>query len=336
MLMPMVHRWIVWLLLLLVIQISASAIKYRPLFYEANYLLEAILQIQAVDLNDGRRAELLVAGKNYINRELFVYCLEFTVAGKPVVKWRSANLFEEGGIRGMTMGNFSGTGAQLIVVAKHQNYFYDFDQKGFKLVARESSDCEPLAVAAADLDGDEIAELILVKAGGITANAYNCVVDIRKRTGEKFITVYQSNLLGNIRAITTGDLDHDGQTELVVEEGLRLNTGKIHLYHFTNRRLSAAGQYRPANGGAIYAMKVRNFADGPRLVTGSTQGKINIFKLVNGSLAPIISESMLKSNLVDLEVADFDGDTELELVTVGYPAKFTIWKLPPPLCVTPP
>jgi hypothetical protein len=39
---------------------------------------------------------------------------------------------------------------------------------------------------------------------------------------------------------------------------------------------------------------------------------------------------------VDLEVADFDGDTELELVTVGYPAKFTIWKLPPPLCVTPP
>jgi hypothetical protein len=322
-----IHKWILCLLVMLFIQISASTIKYQPLFNQNNYLLEAILQAQAVDLNDDRHAELLVTGKNYLNRELFVYGLEFSVTGKPVVKWRSANLFEEGGILWAAVGNFSGTGKQVVVVTKHQYYFYDFDQKGFKLVTNVSSDGEPLAVAAADLDGDEIAELIIVKVGSIASNAYNCVVEIRKRTDGKFTTVYQSGLLGNIRSITTGDLDHDGQTELVVEKGLRLDTGKIHFYHFTNRQLVETGHFKPANGGAIYAMKVSNFPDGQRLVTGSTHGKINMLKWVNGSLAPIVPEIAVKSSLVDLEVADINGDTKPELITVGYPAKFTIWAL---------
>jgi hypothetical protein len=328
MLMPLViHRWIVCLLLLLFIQISASTVKYQPLFNQNHYLLEAILQVQAVDLGADHRAELLVAGKNYINRELFVYCLEFSHAGKPLVKWRSANLFEAGSILWMTVGDFSGAGQQLLVVTKRQYYFYDFDQNGFKLVAKLNSDDEPLTVAAADLDGDAITELIFVKVSGITNNAYNCAVEIRKIINGKFITVNQSGLFGNIRAITTGDADHDGQLELVVEEGLRLNTGKIHFYRFINNQLKETGKFQPASDGAIYAMKVRNFPEGARFVIGSTQGKINILKWNNDAWVPSASKFTVKSSLVDLEVVDLTGDGQPELITVGYPAKFTVWGL---------
>jgi hypothetical protein len=326
--MPMViHRWIVCLLLLLLIQISASAVKYQPLFIQDHYLLEAILQVQALDLGADHRAELLVAGKNYTNRELFVYYLGFSRAGKPLVKWRSANLFEAGSILWMAVGNFSGAGQELLVVTKRNYYFYDFDQNGFKLITKSNSDGGSLAVAAADLDGDAITELILVKVGGITGNAYNCAVEIRKKIDGKFTMVYQSGLFGNIRAITAGDADHDGQMELAVEEGLRLNTGKIHFYHFINNRLSEIEKFQPANGGAIYAMKVRDFPDGARFVIGSTKGKINILKWNNDSLRPSASELTVKSSLVDLEVADLTGDGQPELITVGYPAKFTVWGL---------
>jgi hypothetical protein len=326
--MPMViTRWIVWLLLLLFIQVAASTVKYQPQFIKKSYLLDAILQVRAVDVNGDHRAELLISGKNYINRELYVYCLEFTAAGKPVVKWRSANLFEENSIIWMAVGNFSGTGRQLMVLTRSRYYCYAFDAAGFRLSAKGISDCEPLGMTAADLDGDALDELILVKVGGIDNNAYNCRIEIRKQIKGKFIPIYQSGLLGNIRAITAGDPDRDGQTELVVETGLRLETGVIRLYHYHNRQLTAFSDFAPPSGGAIYALKVSRFPNGVRLVTGSTRGKINFRKWTKGFMALATSEISLKKSLIDLEVADLNGDRQPELITVSYPAQFAIGTL---------
>ena len=318
------HRWIVCVILIIVIQIAASPVKYKTVFNEEKFPLESILQVLAVDADSDPQKEILVTGKNYVGRELFIYCLDFKSGFTPVVKWRSENLFEERSLIWVASGNLSQGGQQLVVVTNNWTYLYRFAPENLQLVQQIANETEPLAVAVADIDGDGISELLTVKVGAVTAKAYNCVLEIWKLQDNKFHKVHLSGLLGNIRGLTTGDLDNDGLAEIVLEEGLRLDTGNVHIYNFQENRLVKKTQFKLNNNGAIYALKVRDFPDGRRLLTGSTKGKINLLGWAKGKIFAALPEFGLKGSLVDLEAADLNDDGQPELITAWYPSKLTI------------
>lgn len=317
------HRWIVWVLLLIFIQLSALPANFKILFNETNFLLESVMQVLAADVDADQQKEILVTGKNYTGRELFVYCLEFE-SNTLSFKWRSDNLFEERSILWSTLGNFDGRGEQLAVLTNSRTYLYQLTPANLQLLRRYNNEFEPLAVTAADLDGDGVTELLIAKVGKVTAQAYNCVVEIWKLGDHQLEKVYQSDLLGNIRGLAAGDLDHDNQVEIVVEEGLRLTTGNLRIYNYTEGRLVEKTKFRLNNNGAIYALKVRSLPEGRRLITGSVQGKINLLALTGGKVTATVPELALKSSLIDLEVADLNGDGRLELITASYPRKVQI------------
>lgn len=321
--MNMNRRWIVFVLFLLVIQISAGSPSYKTLYIEDKFLLEGILQLLPVDLNDDRKSELIVAGKNYTSEELFLYCLEFAPDGKPHILWRSANLFEERSILWVAQGKFDGTANQVLVATNSKYYFYNPEHTGLKLVKTITHNFEPLAVTAGDVDDDGVAEIITVQVGKVENQAYNCVLQFWKLQGDLTVKIYESNLLGNIRGVTIGDLDADGQNEILVEEGLRVNRGTIHFYGWNNGQLKERWRMKLTGNRAVYALKVREFPAGERLVTASINGKVNILAK-EAKFVPVIPEINMKTGLVDIEAADLDGDAEPELIVAGYPRKFTI------------
>lgn len=318
------HRWIVCVILLIVIQIAASPVRYKAVFNEEKFPLESILQVLAVDVDTDHRKEILVIGKNYVGRELFIYCLDFKPDFAPVIKWRSENLFEERSSIWVAAGNISHGGQQLVVVTNPWIYLYQFTSVNLQLVQKIPNETEPLAVTVEDVDGDRISELLTVKVGEVTAKAYNCVLEIWKFQDNKFNKAHRSGLLGNIRGLTTGDLDNDGLAEIVVEEGLRIDTGNVHIYNFQENRLVEKTQFKLNNNGAIYALKIRDFPEGRRLLTGSTMGKINLLGWGNGKIFTALPEFGLKGSLVDLEAADLNDDGQPELITAWYPSKLTI------------
>ncbi|HYH02767.1 MAG TPA: VCBS repeat-containing protein [Bacillota bacterium] len=318
------RRWLVCVVLLIVIQIAASPASYKTVFNETKFQLESILQVLAVDADTDQQKEILVTGKNYVDRELFIYCLDFKPGFTPVVKWRSDNLFEERSIIWTALGNFGQGGQQLLVLTTKWIYLYRVTPENLQLIQQIGNETEPLAVAVADMDGDGFSELLTAKVGAVTAKAYNCVLEIWKFQDNKFNKVHQSDLLGNIRSLTAGDLDNDGITEIVAEEGLRLDTGNIHVYNFKEDRLVEKTQFKLANNGAVYAMKIREFPDGKRLLTGSTKGKINQLGLSDGQVFTGLPELSLKSSIVDIEAADLNDDGKPELITASYPSKLTI------------
>ena len=272
--MNMNRRWIVFVLFLLVIQISAGSPSYKTRYNEDKFLLEGILQLLPVDLNDDRKSELIVAGKNYTSEELFLYCLEFAPDGKPHILWRSANLFEERSILWVAQGKFDGTANQVLVATNSKYYFYNPEQTGLRLVKTITHNFEPLAVTAGDVDDDGVAEIITVQVGKVENQAYNCVLQFWKLQGDLTVKTYESNLLGNIRGVTIGDLDADGQNEILVEEGLRVNRGTIHFYGWNNGQLKERWRMKLTGNRAVYALKVREFPAGERLVTASINGKV--------------------------------------------------------------
>jgi hypothetical protein len=131
-------------------------------------------------------------------------------------------------------------------------------------------------------------------------------------------------LLGNIRGLASGDLDGDGQNEILVEEGLRVNRGTIHLYSWSEGKLKERRRMKLAGNKAVYALKVREFPAGVGLITASVNGKVNIM-VKTDHFVPAIPEITMKTGLVDIEAADLDGDAEPELIVAGYPRKFTIF-----------
>jgi hypothetical protein len=317
------RRWIVCVLFLLIIQISAGSPNYKTLYNEDKFLMEGILQLLPIDLNDDGKSELMVAGKNYTSEELFLYCLEFAPDCKPYIRWRSANLFEERSILWVAQGNFNGTGHQVLVATNSKYYFYNPENTGLKLVKTIAHQSDPLAVTAGDVDGDGVAEIITARVGKVENQAYNCLLQFWKLQGDLTVKTSESNLLGNIRGLASGDLDGDGQNEILVEEGLRVNGGTIHVYNWTNGKLKERWRMKLTGNRAVYALKVREFPAGGRLVTASVNGKVNILAKEE-SFVPAIPEITMKTGLVDIEAADLDGDAEPELIVAGYPRKFTI------------
>jgi hypothetical protein len=318
------RRWIVCVLLLLVIQISAGPVNYQILYNDDNFLLEAILQLIPVDLDNDGKSELLVAGKNYTSEELFLYCLEFSPDCKPYIRWRSDNLFEQRSILWVAQGKYNGTTNQVLVATNSKYYFYNLENTGLRLVKTIAHQSKPLAVTAGDVDQDGIAEIITARVGKVEERAYNCVLQFWKLQDDLTVKLYESKLLGNIRGLSVGDPDGDGQNEILVEEGLRVNGGTIHLYNWDKGQLLEKWQIKLTGNGAVYALKVRSFPEGRRLITASANGKINL--LAKGSnFVPVIPEITLKTGLVDIESVDLNGDANPELIVAGYPRKFIIF-----------
>jgi WD40 repeat protein len=314
------YRWIVYIILLLLIQISANFSDYKLVFEDEHYLLEGIFQVVETDLDHDRVSEFVICGKNYVGEEMFVYWLtrNGVADGPPVVKWQSQNLFEERSNLWVATGKFTADENQLVAVSDSQFYIYQSENETLNLILQENHKFEPLNVSAGDIDGDGRDEMVVARIGKITSKIYDGMVQVWRFKEGKFELMVESGLLGNIRGLTTGDLDGDGKSEIVVEEGLKFGAGNIHVLSFGEDKLTEKYCLKKPVKGAIFSLKVKNFPEGIRLIAGSTTGKVNFFSWENNKLVLTGKELSVDCSLVDLAASDLNNDQTPELLLVGY------------------
>jgi WD40 repeat protein len=318
------NRWIFLLVLFFIIQISANFPDYKLAFEDTHYLADGILQVLATDLNNDQHEEFILAGKNDIGREVFLYWLTVTPDNKPVVQWQSENLFEEHSTIWVTTGKFTTSQNQLLAISNSQYYLYQVENNHVNLIKQEKHNLQILNVCSGDVDGDGQAEIIVAKIGKITAKIYNGIVQVWKFRDGKLILTAESDLIGNIRGITVGNLNQDGGAEIFVEEGPKFAPGNIHILKYSDQKLAEIYCLKKATKGPAYGMQVKAFPDGMRLVTATATGFIDFFRWDKNSLVPAEKEINLERDLMSIAAIDTDNDKQPELLVAGYPQDFLI------------
>lgn len=320
-----------WRLILVLVAFLASNLgfvgfeEYKAVFDDKQFLMESLFQVLETDFDEDQRPEMVVAGKNYVGRELLVYWVTVDDDFQPVLKWQSPNLFEERSILWIATGRFNHWGNVLLVATNTKYYWFKFENDALQLVQETEHGLEPLNVVAGDVDGDGLDELIVARIGEITITTYLGYVEVWKWSDGTLKLMGRTGLLGNIRGLTVGDLEGDGKAEIIVEEGLKLDSGKIHVLSHHGDQLVEIHQTAGV-GGAAYSLKVKQFGDERRLMTASTRGKINFFSWRDGKLKRDDEELSFTSELVDAEGIDLDNDGVLELCVIGYSQRLIVLK----------
>lgn len=329
-------RWIFLVIIAFIIQISANSSDYKLVFENKQYLTEGILQILATDLDNNQIDDVVLVGKNYIDREVYLYWLSFDLENKPLVQWQSANLYEDRSIIWAVTGKFTSEKPQLLAISNNQYYLYQFENNHVNLLKQEKHnftslqipskefDGKIINVASGDVDGDGQTEIVVARVGKITAKIYNGIVQIWKFKDGQLQVVAESDLVGNIRGITVGDLNQEGQAEIFVEEGPKFAPGNIHILNYSDQKLAEIYCLRKATKGPAYGMQVKAFPGGMRLVTATATGFIDFYSWEKDALVPVEKEINLERDLMSIAVINFNNDQEPELLVAGYPQDFTI------------
>lgn len=318
-------RWIVYLILPLIIQVSASFPDYQLVFDDDHFMLEGIFQVLETHLGNDPPTELVISGKNYVGEEMFCYWLNGMEESsrKPVVKWQSPNLFEERSVLWTATGKIIPGVNQLLAITSSQYYFYQLEDSSLKLSLQGKHTFQPLNIACGDVDADGQDELIVARIGKITSKIYDGIVQVWRFQEGKFNLIVESGLMGNIRGLTAGDIDGDGKSEIFVDEGFKFDSGNIHVLEFKDKLVE---RYCLKKGvkGAVFSLKVKAFPEGNRLITASAKGKVNSFLWTNETLVPAGLDLTFDCSLVDIEAMDINGDQVPELIVAGYPQHLMI------------
>jgi hypothetical protein len=318
------NRWLFLVILALIIQISANLSDYNLLFEDKQFLTEGILQVLATDLDNDRREEFVLAGKNDVGREFFLYWLTVNSENKPVVQWQSDNLFEEHSTIWITTGKFTAPQNQLLAISDSQYYLYKVENSHVDLINRDKHNLQLLNAAGGDVDGDGQTEIVVAKIGQITSKIYNGLVQIWKFNENRLELIAESNLIGNIRGMTVGDLDQDGLAEIFVDEGLKFAPGNMHILKYSGQKLTELFCLKKATKGPAYGMQIKDFSGKMRLVTATATGFINFFGWDQNVLVPVAKEISLGRDLMSLAVIDANNDQNPKLLVAGYPQEFLI------------
>ncbi len=321
-------RWIFLLVLAIIIQISAILPDYQLVFEDEHFLTDGILQVLTTNLDHDNHDDFVLAGKNDTAREFFLYWLKINPDQKPEVQWQSENLYEDHSTIWATSGKFKSPEEQLLALSNSQYYLYQIENNHVNLIKRASHNLKPLAATSGDLDGDGKDELIIAKVGKITSQIYNCVIQVWKFQGEELVLLAESDLIGNIRGVTAGDLDKTGQMKLLIEEGPRFAPGNIHVLKYSNQKLVEIYNLKKATKGPAYGMQVRNFSGEMRLVIATASGFIDFYRWDNNALVPLSGEINLKRDLMSLAAIDVNQDNNPALIVAAYPQDFLILSKP--------
>ncbi|HBE77437.1 MAG TPA: hypothetical protein DDW65_06585 [Firmicutes bacterium] len=324
MMKKVINRWIFLVILILIIQISATLPEWKLVFEDQHYLSEGILQVLTSDLDNDQRDEFVLVGKNDMGREIFLYWLTVNANHQPVLQWQSANLYEDHSTLWAVTGRFTASQNQLLAISNSQYYLYQIENNHVDLIKQAKHTLQPLNVACGDVDGDGQSEVIVAKVGQITAKSYNGLVQVWKFNDGNLHLLAESALMGNIRGVVAGDLNQDGRAEIVVEEGPKFAAGNLHVLNFSDQKLTEVYSLKKATKGPAYGMQIKNSSGSSQLIIGTATGFIGFFQWANNALVPTAKEIDLRRDIMSVTAID-NPDTHLpELVIGGYPQDLLI------------
>jgi hypothetical protein len=302
------------LIVLAFLLLALPAFAWRKTWSKNKLFFDGILGIEAIEGFGPTR--LLVWGKNYEKAEARVVLAEWQ-KNKNAFKiiWQSENFYARGSNLMCAVGNFSGDGLEVVILTDNRWGLYNIEADGLKEKVTNKSLSDIWEVAAGDTDGDGISELILTSVAKLHSNTIDKKITVYKFTEGNFVKQLETEGLGNIRAITTCDIDNDGLCEIVYEYGLAHKQGKVVILKDYQPLLNVDLRRYP-----IYALAAYEDI----LLVGDESGSINLYKVKNDSLELVDNSVSVGWGLVDTVEGDFFGKGKKQILVVSSPAAFHI------------
>lgn len=302
----------VFVLLIFVIHLPASAL--RRTWSIDKFVYEAILGIDLVENSVDR---ILVWGKNYEKAEAKVSLVE--IQNKKVKTiWESTNLYERGSNLMCAVGKFTSSDNEAIILTENGWKIYKIESNGLKEIASGQGITGIMEVTSGDVDGDGRSELIITSVAQLLENTVNKKIVVYKYQNGTLEKYLETEGFGNIRALTSLDLDGDGKSEIVFEEGQGYRKGTITVLQDLKPILSVGLRDHP-----VFALSRSNDI----LLVGDDSGSVNLYRYKNVDKPELILIDKSVSvgwGLVDAARGDFLGLGKDQVILISSPAKLSV------------
>ncbi len=302
------------LILLLFILISLPALSWEKLWSQDKLIFDAVLGIETIGNSPGR---LLIWGKNYEKAEAIVALVEL-INQKVEILWQSSNLYERGSNLMCAAGNFSSFDQEVIILTDYGWKLYKVCDNTLEEKYSGSNITGIMEVSSGDIDGDGYSELLVTSVAKLLNKTVDKKIVVYKFQDGSLKRLSETMGLGNIRTITSLDLDGNGIWEIVYEEGQAYKKGIITvLQDFESLTSKTLREY------PVFAL---NSFKGSKLLVGDDSGSVFIYQLDNsGSLQFTDKLPSVGWGLVAVTSGDFLGKGNEQILLISHPAKAFLW-----------
>ncbi|MGI6036956.1 MAG: hypothetical protein ACOYD6_01880 [Limnochordia bacterium] len=212
----------VLLLLCILLSLPTPAQGMQVRWQTTDYTMEAILQVVAGDLTGDGQDELVLLGRNYERREVFIDILTWN--GREFTRlWRSNNLYVPTSHVIMGLGRFTGEDLQLVVIDRTKSVIFGVQGERLIPIWQGAPPGEPHLMGVLD-------ERYLVLSQ---------VAELKLDTVVEKLAVYawddgwhlkgESGSIGRIRALAPG------KGQIAVEVGLGTKAGEVQIWDWQPR-----------------------------------------------------------------------------------------------------
>lgn len=300
------------------VSIGVSGAGGYAVAWKTDYVLDSLMSVDCTDLDGDGRDDLVVAGRNYMDRQFFVDILSIE-ANASKIRWRTPNLYEDYSSILAVAASFGGKKG-ILAISRTKAHWIAFDAGEFREIWQIKHDLDPGEVALADFDGDGDDEMVaskVFKKGTKYPSEALAMVEI---SASGVNVGGRSDDLGNIRSLAAGDVDQDGAIDLLCEVGVEGKPGEVGVFAYVNGRFVRKSSCRLAIS-PIYGMAVRAFPGqtAPVIVSATERGRLETFAWTGGQFVPWMPEVRFSTPLTDAAAGDLDGDGTFEIGAIGYP-----------------